>query len=198
MNMALVRSTVVLLLAVAVTSAPSASAGLVIAFAESGVDVVATLSGSFAALPTHDANANAILGNRVAGGFPYFDSTTFASGTSVNLNNYDFSPSNFPVFGTSSSITNATSTLGLNTSVFVNSSRLSLPPAFSAGTSFTGSLTWAGQSFASLQLTPGSYVGTLSNAETVTINVVPEPSIYAMALAGLTCGGFSMWRRKRV
>jgi len=27
--------------------------------------------------------------------------------------------------------------------------------------------------------------------------VVPEPSTYAMALAGIACGGFSMWRRKR-
>jgi len=26
---------------------------------------------------------------------------------------------------------------------------------------------------------------------------VPEPSTYAMALAGLACGGFSMWRRRR-
>ncbi|MFM8496163.1 MAG: PEP-CTERM sorting domain-containing protein [Planctomycetia bacterium] len=26
---------------------------------------------------------------------------------------------------------------------------------------------------------------------------VPKPSTYAMALAGLACGGFSIWRRKR-
>jgi len=31
----------------------------------------------------------------------------------------------------------------------------------------------------------------------VAINPVPEPATYAMALAGLACGGFSMWRRKR-
>jgi hypothetical protein len=29
------------------------------------------------------------------------------------------------------------------------------------------------------------------------INVVPEPSTYAMALAGIACGGFSMWRRRK-
>jgi hypothetical protein len=28
------------------------------------------------------------------------------------------------------------------------------------------------------------------------ITVVPEPSIYAMALAGLACGGYSMLRRR--
>ena len=27
--------------------------------------------------------------------------------------------------------------------------------------------------------------------------VVPEPSTYAMALAGLACGGFSIWRRRK-
>lgn len=29
------------------------------------------------------------------------------------------------------------------------------------------------------------------------ISEVPEPSAYAMALAGLACGGFSMWRRRK-
>ena len=28
--------------------------------------------------------------------------------------------------------------------------------------------------------------------------VVPEPSTYAMALAGLACGGWHMWRRRRL
>jgi hypothetical protein len=29
------------------------------------------------------------------------------------------------------------------------------------------------------------------------LTAVPEPSTYAMALAGLACGGFSMWRRRK-
>jgi len=29
------------------------------------------------------------------------------------------------------------------------------------------------------------------------VQAVPEPSTYCMALAGLACGGFSMWRRRR-
>jgi len=29
------------------------------------------------------------------------------------------------------------------------------------------------------------------------IVAVPEPSTYVMALAGLACGGYSMWRRRK-
>ena len=36
------------------------------------------------------------------------------------------------------------------------------------------------------------------NASTGSISVVPEPSTYAMALAGLACGGWQMWRRRRL
>ena len=35
------------------------------------------------------------------------------------------------------------------------------------------------------------------NPTTGFITVVPEPSTYAMALAGLACGGYSMFRRRR-
>jgi hypothetical protein len=31
-----------------------------------------------------------------------------------------------------------------------------------------------------------------------TLVVVPEPSTYAMVLAGLACGGWQMWRRRRL
>ena len=41
--------------------------------------------------------------------------------------------------------------------------------------------------------------GTLQNVGTRSflVQVVPEPSTYAMALAGLACGGYSMFRRRR-
>jgi len=34
-------------------------------------------------------------------------------------------------------------------------------------------------------------------SETLTVAPVPEPSTYAMALAGLACGGYSLFRRRR-
>jgi len=35
------------------------------------------------------------------------------------------------------------------------------------------------------------------NPATGFITVVPEPSTYGMALAGLACGGYSLFRRRR-
>ena len=46
-------------------------------------------------------------------------------------------------------------------------------------------------------LTPGTFYSWIYGIDTVAINVVPEPSTYAMALAGLACGGYSMWRRRK-
>jgi hypothetical protein len=37
----------------------------------------------------------------------------------------------------------------------------------------------------------------LSSPFNFTVVPVPEPSTYAMALAGIACGGFSMWRRRK-
>ena len=37
----------------------------------------------------------------------------------------------------------------------------------------------------------------LANSKFVAITAVPEPSTYAMALAGIACGGFSLWRRRK-
>jgi fibronectin-binding autotransporter adhesin len=37
----------------------------------------------------------------------------------------------------------------------------------------------------------------LPSGSFVTITAVPEPSTYAMALASLACGGYSMWRRRK-
>jgi hypothetical protein len=41
----------------------------------------------------------------------------------------------------------------------------------------------------------GPYAGTFST--TLNVVAVPEPSAYAMALAGLACGGYSMFRRRK-
>ena len=51
-----------------------------------------------------------------------------------------------------------------------------------------------------LDVLPGASVGVQQVGSDVSLTLVaavPEPSTYAMALAGLACGGFSMWRRRK-
>ena len=43
---------------------------------------------------------------------------------------------------------------------------------------------------------PSSFTNNMYGISQV-LTAVPEPSTYAMALAGLACGGFSMWRRRK-
>ncbi|MFM8495579.1 MAG: autotransporter-associated beta strand repeat-containing protein [Planctomycetia bacterium] len=43
----------------------------------------------------------------------------------------------------------------------------------------------------------GDYLPSSGTQTFVAITAVPEPSTYAMALAGLTIGGYSMWRRRK-
>ena len=40
-------------------------------------------------------------------------------------------------------------------------------------------------------------VGLIGQDVAINYQAVPEPATYAMALAGLACGGFSMWRRRK-
>jgi hypothetical protein len=42
----------------------------------------------------------------------------------------------------------------------------------------------------------GAGTGTVV-VDSIAVSVVPEPSTYAMALAGLACGGYSLFRRRR-
>ena len=71
-------------------------------------------------------------------------------------------------------------------------------PLADGGTFTVGSQDWLVDynrtSAAGLDNFTGDY---LPSSRFVTITAVPEPSTYAMALAGIACGGFSMWRRRK-
>jgi hypothetical protein len=47
-----------------------------------------------------------------------------------------------------------------------------------------------------LDLNPNDSTSIMNSAR-FNVAVVPEPSTYAMALAGLACGGYSMFRRRK-
>ena len=57
---------------------------------------------------------------------------------------------------------------------------------------------WTQSLFASTEVVNANFTGGTETGRVLQLVVgVPEPSTYAMALAGLACGGFSMWRRRK-
>ena len=179
-----------------------ASAALIINFNEGGADVLATYSGSFASLPAISGFASRTLSNQVASGVP----TIYLSGSPGSMGNfwkYDFT-SNFPTFGSRNSLVGApvAGTYSGATSFILDMNQLYLLDTYSLGSSIAGSATWSGQTFASMQLTSGSYAGTLTNGETVTVNIgpagVPEPGQVAASLLLLAgVGGYVFVKRRK-
>jgi hypothetical protein len=179
-----------------------APAALIINFNEVGADVLATYSGSFASLPGISGFASRTSNNQVASGVPAI-LLSGAPGNHVDFWMYDFI-SNFPTFGSGNSLVGApvAGTYSGATSFLVDLNKLYLPDTYSLGSSIAGSATWSGQTFASMLLTTGSYAGTLTNGETVTVNVgpagVPEPGQVAASLLLLAgVGGYVFMKRRK-
>ena len=73
-----------------------------------------------------------------------------------------------------------------------------LPLGYQANQALSGVSTWSGATLESMGITPGTYTWTMGSDSFVIQAVgVPEPSTYAMALAGLACGGYLVRRRRR-
>ncbi|NCY23152.1 PEP-CTERM sorting domain-containing protein [bacterium] len=62
------------------------------------------------------------------------------------------------------------------------------------GAPVTGTLTWNNQTFSSMGVAAGSYVWGWSS-DSITLNVVPEPSSFSLVALGL--GGVIAWNRRR-
>lgn len=189
--------------AFALAATSSASAGILISIAETGGDVVATVSGSITlpggASPTYGENQS-----RMAPSQSFFE---FGTQPNVEKDLYAFSE-NFPAFGTSGySGPNYTSAIesGIadNERFVVASGGLAMNQAY-AGGEISGTLTWASQTFTTLGLTAGTYSRALlgDGTQTVTIqvgpapdNAVPAPSTLALVLGGLMLSGYPVRRR---
>lgn len=103
-----------------------------------------------------------------------------------------------PTFGTGgASLADSTTGQGIGYSSSLGPLLL-LPTGYISQQPITDSATYANQTLASLGITPGTYVytwGTGANADSMTINAVPEPSTYA-AIGGLAALGLAVLRRR--
>lgn len=192
------RLAAALILATASVLAPGlAQAGIMININQVGADVVVTGSGTldttgltivalnFAAVPDLTPNLGfAILGS--ANG----------SGAGVGIDEYAGAtgPASFgpgrqtnPSFGSGDPFGLAMQGQ-FQGEIFV-------PRGYSGGP-LSATDTYANATFSSLGLTPGTYIYTLPN-DTLTVNVVPEPSTLVSATVAVLAGVGVLWRRRR-
>ena len=189
----------------------SAQAGLVINLSQQTISgstaVVAAYSGSLD-LSGITRSGNGTIGNNV----PYhlIDVNPNAGAIPLHwgsVNWYSTTPRSD--FGVGGPVAYVLSTLGpyrlYTTSatlpLALSGVELGISPAYNWNDPISGTTEFLTTTYADWGLTPGSsrQVTINGTSETVTINIapVPEPSTYAIAFAGLTCGGFSMWRRRK-
>ena len=194
-------------LCAAMAASMSAQAAFQFELTEVGSNVVLTGSGSF-----NVAGLTPTTGWVSGGGFlgpnsPFLQIGAF--GAKLDMYSVAAVPAGASTFGTYGFIPAGVSTgdttsfaSDLNHVFGPHDWRFSVPAGYVSGTQLSGSATFTGTSFASLGITPGTYAwtwGSGATADSVTLTAaVPEPSTYAMALAGLGILGVWARRQKRI
>lgn len=193
----------------------SASAGVIVTFAEVGNDVTATLSGSFASLPSSFYSVNGWNEQPIVrGGSDTRNIVNITDGAIKDYRWYSVAvPDPFYFWGNGPAITTQASSQTINGNghlLFDNNREFSDRPVlliqkdYVVGTPFNSSLTFAGATLSSLGLNnPGTYTYDLFDSnETFSVVVstsggggaaVPEPS--SLAIASVL--GLIGWQRSR-
>jgi len=185
-------------------------AAVTIQLQEVGNDVVATISGSinsFSGASLVQTGAGVLSTNGLRGGsssnlfLTYFAFTDNGLSGTDNYNNYTVTTSPSSMFfgnGTSAGTTfQAATSVSVSTDMFLRNSTPSnfwISQSYVLGTPITGTMTWANKTLNSLGVANGTYVWSWS-ADSVTLNIVPEPSALSLLVVGL--GGVMALRRCR-
>jgi hypothetical protein len=180
------------------TTADPAQAAYIVTFSETGIDVTASGSGAIDLAGLTFITSGATL-SEVA---PTF--ATEATGGAGNVDEYSGATGPFS-FGPgvfTSATTGAGDLVGIQV-LRDGSGFIFVPKGYASGAPLSDTATYAGQSFATLGLTPGVYLynfGSGTDADSFTIKVgapVPEPSTWAMMLIGFAGLGYAGWRGSR-
>jgi hypothetical protein len=177
---------------------PVSRAAVTIHMQEVGSNVVATLSGAINSLPgapTQSGGVGAFSGVRPSGSTMAFGLSKFSGVQTVQMHYYTATtyPSNF---GTSTSLLQANTSTASTAMIFRNLSanNIMIDQSYVLGTAVTGTLTWNNKTFSSMGVATGSYVWGWST-DSITLNVVPEPSALSLFAVGL--GAVVAMRRSR-
>jgi hypothetical protein len=186
-------------LALALSVGDSARAGFVVNLTESGGDVIAIGSGTINTTGLSSAYLGNGAGEALLDG--YTEVALFGTNLTVAADLYS-GISGPSAFGTIDNEVLASSgtgelvgvTSGAGVGVPSEPRLLWLPQNYASGSPLDTSDTWAGQTFSSLGLTPGTYVwtwGSGANADSFTMNIgsfsVPEPASLPMLGMGAAC-----------
>jgi hypothetical protein len=188
-----------LVAAAALAAGNSAQAALVFTLTESGSGVTLVGSGSF-------NSGSLLLGDATQVGSVLIPDLGIAQVGPVIPNNGSIPthlraedaivPGGPDSFGSFTISPTATSSSGDTFGFFADLRDVALPLGYVSGTALNGQTFWSGETLASLGATPGTYVwNTNFNGvdDTITLNVVPEPSTFAL----LGLAGLGLLRRRR-
>lgn len=184
-----------LVVGVLILIAPQSRAGLIVKVDQVGADVVFSGSGSVdvTGLTFGGSTIFTNYGGVQSAG-PFFNmgmkASTFSTVSGVTSN-----PANF---GTHTALPIHANT-GSGNVIGAKGNTLYLPAGYTSGTSLSSSSVYKNATYATLGLTPGTYVWSWgSDSMTLQINeaaAVPEPGSFALGLA--LAGGLTVLRRRR-